>query len=252
LSPNAQKIICRILESEFAKAKAKNPAYSKRAFAKKLGLNSGTLSTLLQNKRKLNAAAAARLLDRLKLEENQKTWIKAVLEEKNLKIPRALLELDRFEIIAHPVHLNALNLLRTSGSPQTIPWLATRLALAPEEAEAITERLDRAGLVKREKQKIIPTNEAVKTPENFPHHALRSFHKNSLAEAAEKLESVPVLLRDFSSITIPANPEKIEQVRELIRGFRDQVSFLLGAEAGSEVYKLSVQFYPVAQNQEQP
>jgi len=252
LSPNAQKIICRILESEFEKIQRKNPAYSKRAFAKKLGLNSGTLSTLLQNKRKLTPAAATKLLERLGLEENQKTWIKAVLQEKNLKIPRTLLELDRFEIIAHPVHLNALNLLRTKGSPQTTAWLAARLNLSPEEAEAITERLGRAGLVKKEKQKIIPTKEAVKTPENRPHHALRSFHKNSLAEAAEKLESVPVLLRDFSSITIPANPEKIDQVRELIRGFRDQVSFLLGAEAGSEVYKLSVQFYPVAENQEQP
>lgn len=251
MNPQAQQIVSRILRSELEKAQAKNPSYSLRAYAKKLNLNSGSLSSILQGKRKLKPEAAADLLNRLNLEENHKAWISRVLKEQGLEIKRALLDLDRFEIISDPIHLNALNLLRTQGSPQTLNWLSARLKKEPAEISAVIDRLERASLLRREKEKLIPTKQSVKTPDNFSHHAIRSFHKHTLAEAAEKLETVPMLLRDFSSITIPGNPEKIEQVRELIKGFRDQVSFLLGSEAGSEVYKLSVQFYPVASEQEE-
>ena len=61
------------------------------------------------------------------------------------------------------------------------------------------------------------------------------------AEATELLNRGDVAF----AITIPADPAKLAAVRELVAKFRDQVSFLLGAEPGREVYKLSVQFYPV-------
>jgi uncharacterized protein (TIGR02147 family) len=161
-----------------------------------------------------------------------------------------LLDLDRFEIISSPLHLNALNLLRTSKSEGTIAWLAKKLKKDPTEISDIAKRLERAGLLTTDGKKLRPTKAFVKTPDNLPHHAIRAFHKGTLQEAQDALEAIPVTLRDFSSITIPADPKRITEVRELIRKFRDEVSFLLGSSPSPEVYKLSVQFYPVTQLEE--
>lgn len=248
------EILRQILLSEFRKARERNRGYSQRAFAKKLGVNSGTLSGLLRGKRKVSPKIVREILLRLGLEEEFRQWLGKIFESASEgdgpEIQRTLLDLDRFEIIAAPIHLNALNLLRTSKAEPSVAWLAKKLKKDPEEISRVVDRLERAKLLSVLDGKLVPTREAVRTPDHLPHQAIRAFHLNSLQEAAEKLEAVPVLLRDFSSITIPGDPERIDQVRELIRKFRDQVSLLLGATGGSEAYKLSVQFYPVASEQE--
>lgn len=250
-----QKIIRRIVRAEYRRIREKNPAFSQRAFAKKIKVNSGTLSAILQGKRKISAQSSRAILSRLPIDESYRAWLSETLASKKkgegLAIKRTLLDLDRFEIVASPVHLNALNLLRTSGAEPNLPWLAKRLKKSRAEVSEVVERLKRAGLLQEEKDRLLPTSEPLRTPESFPHHAVRAFHRATLEEAKDKLESVPVALRDFSSITIPGDPAKLEEVRALIRSFRDSVSFLLGAEPGSEVFKLSVQFYPVASEGEE-
>jgi transcriptional regulator with XRE-family HTH domain len=51
LASSEQKIIRQILRTEFDKKRRKNPAFSQRAFAQKLGLNSGSLNAILSGKR---------------------------------------------------------------------------------------------------------------------------------------------------------------------------------------------------------
>jgi transcriptional regulator with XRE-family HTH domain len=243
-----QKILRQIVRTEFEKIRAKNPAYSQRAFARRIGLNSGTLSGLFRGTRTLSPSTAHKILAKLPVDLNYRAWISKVIDsQKGLgpKIERTLLDIDRFETIASPLHLNALNVLRTEGARGTAEWVAKRLGVEPAEVSATFERLERAGLVTREGKRFVPTREPLRTPEQFPSHAVRAFHRNTLGEAAEKLESIPMELRDFSAITIPGDPAKLAQVRELVAKFRDQVSFLLGSEPGQEVFKLSVQFYPV-------
>lgn len=254
MQPHEQQIVRRLLRTEYEKLRGRNPAFSQRAFAKKIGVHSGTLSSFLQGRRKLTSRSANKILSRLKLEDNFQRWIADTLAEARPsgKISRTLLDLDRFEILSDPVHLNALNLLRTKGASQTIGWLARRLVRSEAEIEDVLARLARAGLVEKKLRRWVPSAQAIETPENFPHHAVRAFHHATLREAAERIEAVPVALRDFSSITIPADPAKIEEVRELIRNFRDQVSFLVGSEPGTEVYKLAVQYYPVCPPAEAP
>lgn len=244
-----EKILRRVLQAELAEMRARNPAFSQRAFARKIGMNSGTLNSLLQGKRRLSSVSARNILGKIRISERYREWLLQAVESEaqggTVAIRRSLLDCDRFEIISDPIHLNALNLLRTKRAEPTIAWLAAKLKKAPAEISGVVERLERAGLLRREGRKLVPTGQAMRTPENLPNQAIRSFHRHTLHEAAEKLDSVPVELRDFSAITIPADPARIAEVRELIRGFRDQVSFLLGSEPGSEVYKLAVQFFPV-------
>lgn len=81
-------------------------AYSQRAFARRLGMNSGSLSSLFGGKRSLSPKTTQKILARLQLGPNYRDWISQVLataKGHGPKIERTLLDLDRFETIASPL-----------------------------------------------------------------------------------------------------------------------------------------------------
>ena len=57
--------IPKLLRMKFGEIKAKNPAYSQRAFARRLGLSSGSLSGILSGKRAVSEKKALALAKRL-------------------------------------------------------------------------------------------------------------------------------------------------------------------------------------------
>ena len=61
----SQELIQSILIREFTEAQAKNPAFSQRAFAKRVGLSSGAMSSLLNGKRRISKKIAIRLVEKL-------------------------------------------------------------------------------------------------------------------------------------------------------------------------------------------
>ena len=55
-----------------AEVRLRNPSYSMRAFARRLGIGSSALSEILSGKRAMSYKMAARLLEKLDLEESEK------------------------------------------------------------------------------------------------------------------------------------------------------------------------------------
>ena len=56
----------------------------------------------------------------------------------------------------------------------------------------------------------------------------------------------PVEHRDFSSLTFPLDPKKLDQAKTLIRRFEDDLFALLDEESTpTEVYRLAIQLFPL-------
>lgn len=256
-----QETIQKILIREFGLAQARNPSFSQRAFAKRLGLSSGATSNLLNGKRKISKKMANQLADRLSLDPLEKEKIlesfpeKAASQEKESSQKRIKsvkrskkerkLSLDQFEIVANPLHFTLLSLLELKGLNPTTENLAKRLGKPLKEVKAAIDRLERLELIKRVGKKLIVTGEELASPDEVVSSAIKKHHVLSMEEAKESLLRDPLNKRDFTSQTIAISPGKLEEAKALIRTFGEQLAELLDEGEKEEVYKINVQFFPL-------
>ena len=63
--------------------------------------------------------------------------------------------------------------------------------------------------------------------------------------AKEKLLSVAVNQRDFTSFTLPVDPALLGKAKEIIRKAQDDIAALMEEGNATEVYKTSTYLYPI-------
>ncbi|MCR9203664.1 MAG: TIGR02147 family protein [Halobacteriovoraceae bacterium] len=252
-----QEMIQRILIREFGNAQARNPSFSQRAFAKRLGLSSGATSNLLNGKRKISKKMAQQLVERLSLDPVEKEDLLESLSKKEKKGPKNLikpvkrsktekkLSLDQFEIVANPLHFTLLSLLELKSLEPTLENLAKKLERPPKEVQIALDRLERLDLIKRVGKKIIVTDEELASPDEVVSSAIKKHHVLSMEEAKESLLRDPLGKRDFTSQTLAISPDKLDEAKALIRTFGEQLAELLDEGEKEEVYKINVQFFPI-------
>lgn len=237
----------KYLNTVFEQRKAKNKRYSLRAFAQSLGVHSATLSTILAGKRVLSAKQVARLLDRLQIvdEETRLRLIGATVAPK-AAVRRELTPIDprRFAVISGWEHtaIMAACLLDATLDEKT---MARKLGLEKNAVAEALARLMGMGMMKKTRKgwTIEDPLQSVSTP--APNESLRECHRQFLLKAQESLKNDPFEIRDFSGVTITANPEKLPLVREAIRDFRLRMAELMDDGKATEVYRLSVQLFPL-------
>jgi len=67
-----QLLIQRILSERFAGMRERNPRFSLRAYAKRLGLSPGATTEILRGKRRISAKIVLRIAEKLQLEERER------------------------------------------------------------------------------------------------------------------------------------------------------------------------------------
>jgi len=240
----ASHLPARWLEAEFIRRKAENPSYSLRAYAKSLKVPPGRLSELLARKRRITPSMLEKLADRIGLSPAE---IKALQpKEASSESNYSDLADDQFALIAEGSHISFLCLMETKDFRSDLAWIAKRLAISGVEARAVALRLERLGLITQEKGKWKRASQGVKTSTDVPSAALRRSHKETLGQAISALDSVPVELRDVTSISMAIDPAKLPLAKAMIREFRYRLAEVLEKGTQSEVYHLNVQLFPVS------
>lgn len=237
----------RWLVSEFKRRKADNSAYSLRAFARQIGLPPGRVSELLSGKRTLTAKSFAKIAERLGLSPRQQAALTGKTDH-----PAAaykLLDDDIFDSIAEWQHFAFLNLMDTANFKSDIPWIAKRLGISTAETRDMIQRLHRLGLVAMTGKSLTKPESNLMTGNDVPSAALRRSHRQSLEQAVDALESVPIDERDITSMTMAIDPKKLPLAKELIRKFRFDLAALLETGKRTEVYNLNVQLIPVTKKE---
>lgn len=250
-----------VLAEELTRRQEKNPGYSMRAFAKQLGVSVSTLSEVLNGKRAFSKGSTFRVADRLfTCTEKRQSFLLSALglqfspEGLNIDLPHPgkgfdEIDVDQFKVISDWYHLAILSLAKTEKNSSDPSWIASRLGITKRDALAAFSRLIRLGLIAVDQDGFVRCSKPLFVKSKVPSTAIRKYHRENIEKALETLETTPVELRDYSSITMATCPEKIEQARELIRIFREQLSDLMESGDKNTVYTLAVQLFPVCKQE---
>lgn len=239
-----------LLNQEFLNRRNKNPNFSLRSFAKWLQISPAQLSQMMTGKRTITLKSLKKISDRLALSPvEKKKLMESFLNEKKWSEPTTSkkllnLEEDQFRLIADWFHFAILSLTQIKGAQANPLWIARRLGISIEQASQALLRLERMKIIQTKPifKQISPPFEVVSS---VPSEAIRKYHRQNLGLALEKIDTVPVNLREYQSISIPLNPNQVKVLKKNIDELLNQASELSNRKEATEVYSMSVQLFPV-------
>ncbi|MBY0554713.1 DUF4423 domain-containing protein [bacterium] len=241
------KDLRHLLLSELSLRRQRNQLYSLRAFSRDLGIGLGSLSEVMSGKRELSPSNLLKVLQNLQITAEQKE----ALLKKDDKIKRSpqeehqILAEDEFKLIADWYYVAILNLAKIKTNKATPEWVSERLGLDLYIAIEALERLQRLGLIKIEKKKLVRTAKPLATTTDIPSTAIRKHHSQNLILAENAIHNVPVELRELGAVVMPVNMKNLTKVKELLLKTRKKAADLLEDDQATEVYTLAFQLFPL-------
>lgn len=237
-----------LLLTELAKRQTRNPSYSLRAFARDLNIGATTLSDVLADKRSLSKTNLKKVMERLFVSplDQEKLWADYKALNNRIEVDdRTYLDETTFRLIADWHYIAILNLAKLKGNNSSSQWIAKRLGIKKSDADEALERLLKLGLIKKSRGRLIRTSKPIGTTRDIPSAAIRKHHAQNLRLAEESLHRDPVHTREFGSITMAVNPERLTLAKEILTKTRKKIADLLDDGPVSEVYTLSFQLFPL-------
>lgn len=264
LSMKEQIKIQQLLNQKLLEIRGKNPSFSIRAFAKKLNLHPSATNEILKGQRKVSRKMAEKIADALLLDPTEKSVLLQNFPEKmnreskhknrkvNTEETSAFIKLsaDQFALISEGIHFALLSLIKTEGFQSELEWMAERLGETKSSIQKALQRLMSLHLIKLDKYgNIVRTCAPITTSDDTLNLSLQKSHIEDMEIAKEKLLSVDVKKRDFTSLTLPVEPELLPKAKEILRNAQLQLEELMEGGKQQEVYKLSMYLYPLTELQ---
>lgn len=253
------------LREVMAEKARRNPRFSLRAMAKALDLAPGYLSTVLQGGKNLSPEMALRVAKRLGLKAKEAEYFGLLVRWESAKAPEVReglrdqleranprphqqvrdLSVDHFRIISDWYHFGILAALELGEPPAKPRALAQALGVSLAEVEAALLRLERLEMVeKRPDGEYAKTVAPPRVASFSPNEALRNFHRQTLAKAAESLDSQSPQEKVIGSETLAIDADQVEEFRALADEFFDRALALAAkGRKKDRVYHLGVQFF---------
>ena len=254
-----QTAVQSLLQKRMTEAKARNPAFSVRALARKVGLSPAMTSRVLSGKRNVSLKLARQITEALMLDPQERSEILSLFPEK--KIPRSdrptdqvdplylQLNADHFRMISEWHYFAILSLMKTRDFSSSSTWIGERLGLSVPQVEQALERLIRLELVERtEDGRLKRSPSRFRTTDDVVNLSVRKALFEGLDLARSALETESLERRDFTSLTLAFPSARMNEAKEMIRKFQDDFDerFESGsADETDEVYRLSVGLYPL-------
>lgn len=243
------------MQSELVAAKARNPAFSLRAFARRIGLYSSTVSEILGSGRAITPKMGRRILEGLGTPPVEAAVILEALSKRtgvrDSKLQSSALQfaevtMDQFTAVSDWRYFAILSLADTHDFQGKPEWVASRLGIKRQEATVALKRLVRLGmLLKKPGGKYAPTGKQFDTPTDIANLSLRKHHYQNLDLARRSLDEDELLKRDFSFINMAVDPAKLPEVKRRIREFRNELCAFFESGKRKEVYKMCIQLFPL-------
>lgn len=242
------------LMEDFSQKQRRSPMYSLRAYARDLGLHAATLSMMFKGKRGLPFNKSLHIADKLALGPKERTIFLESLHHgrsnlDEIKVSdedeRFMLDESYFNVIAEWEHYAVLTLFDCADFEAHSHVIAARLGITQGRADVVLNNLVTCGLLSHSEKGLIKSHPRVRTTEDVKSVALRKGHIETLEMGKDKLENIDVALRDFSSIMLAVDPEKVPEAKVIIREFRQKMAALVKDGHRTDVYQLAIQFYPM-------
>lgn len=252
---SSQSYHITVLKDALCQRQKKNPRYSLKAYARDLDLHCSTLSQVFKGKRRLPYKRSFEIAEKLGLEAKTKTlFIESVYKTKtkldDIKVPdvdvRHMIDDSYFKVIAEWEHFALDTLLEIKNFNPTIENISAKLGISETRASVVIDHMLTTGLLKIQDGKLSKAFAKLRTTEDIKSSALKASHLETLEMGKQKLAEVEVDLRDFSSMTVALDVEKIPELKSIIREFRQKVNSLALEGRQTDVFQLAIQLYPLS------
>jgi uncharacterized protein (TIGR02147 family) len=255
------------LKSVVAERITVNPAYSLRAFARRLGITQPFLTEIIKGRKNFSAEGALKVAKALELDPAQAEYFCLLVQLESAKDPHLKestseklkqlnprrevhdLSVEFFRLIADWYHLVIRNLADTSDFDWNPLSIAKRLGITRIEAEAAIERLLRLELIERDPKRPTryrKTKDYILAQSAIPNQALRSFHRQMLGKAVESLETQTPQEKIVGSETFAFSPRQLKEANRIIENcFQQMIGLSKSNRSKTEVYHLGIQLFNV-------
>jgi transcriptional regulator with XRE-family HTH domain len=236
-----QNQIRKQIRKDLAAHIEKNPRYSLRAYASKMGISPSFLSRFLNGKKNLSLEQTLRLGRELGLDL---IFDETAERDRKESGTAFILNENIFHFIADWYHLPLLELIQTKGFKNDVKWMAARLKLAVPTIQAALDRLEDLGFISRENGNIkIEKNVFLKTPDDIANVAQRKHHQQMMEKAKEALHTQPVHEREYQALNLNFNKSDLTKAKKYIRQFCEEFNKEFARKRGEQVYQLNIQFF---------
>lgn len=252
----------------YSEKKNKNPSFSLRALAKKMGFNNHTLlSLILKGERRISPRHLESFKKGLGLSEKEREYFDTLVRYQNSetedekKIFRSHLmrisesplvfelDHDRFKVIREWYHMAILEMTELKDFKSDAAWIVKRLGrnVSALEVKTAIERLIRLQLLKKENGKLVKSHGTLFVSSAPKSEAIREHHKQVIQLAMSSIDEQPTTERCVHSFVVTIDETKFSDIEKMIRKFRAKVESTLEKKGGDETYQCSVQFFKLTQ-----
>ncbi len=256
------------LKDTYQENKARNPAYSCRFIAQKVGFKSASFfSQILKGRSNISLSMAARFAAFLKLKRKEVDFFEALVlynqaknhEERKQGFERLMafrssrvkiVGAESFEFYEKWYYTAIRELLWFEPFRGDFDALAKRVspAIKPAEAKQAVALLQRLGMITRDSQGRYVRADAVSSSTGYDANAtaIHNFQLQTLALAGESIDRFPRGSRSISTLTFSLSDKGFQAIAEELNGFRRKLLKIAEADAQEDtVYQVNFQVFPL-------
>lgn len=246
---NTASMLRKYLLQEFERRTLANPKYSLRAFARDLEIHSGTLSSIMNQRRSVGTKTLAHVMRKLPLSaaEKKKFFSELIAPPSEAADAHAPLLIDDeiLSIIKDWEHYAILAYLQLRKAKHTTGDIAQALGLPQAKVLRALSNLENTGLLRHEGGKFVITHKSFNTSSGIPSAALREAHSQYISKAKSALTEFTVNERDMTGTTMAVSTKNLPKAKALIQQFHQELSELLEQGEADDVYRLNIQLFPL-------
>jgi len=240
------------LSARLRAAKKRNPRFSLRAFARRLGVDHSTLSQILRGKRRLTGAQALRMGKRLGLaaeaiQEYARDLETGPVPKTRGRARRLSFDAETFALVAIWHHCAILELTRVDGFTTDSRWIAKTLGLSVAEVNVALQRLLRLRLLEmNDRRRWVDTSGDVELRGTGVSPDLRKqLTRQPHDLAIEAIERAPAARQVHDQMIVAIDSRQLPALAWLVDAFMSDLRAMTADRRHDEVYQAVVSLVPL-------
>ncbi|WP_374073332.1 TIGR02147 family protein [Bdellovibrio bacteriovorus] len=235
----------QILETSYEKMKLKNPQYSRRAFARKLGISSGMLSDVTKGKARFTKKRAFEIIEKIEIPKKEKARL-LVLLGKSSEIAQDIPASDKYLILYDWVYRTILFAFDIEKFKPTADILSEKLGLPLAEVQDRIATLLELGLLhENEDGEILRSKVIWRVPQENSKDFAHKLYASNIEVAKKAITQVSAAQRDFTTVTFAGNSEQLDKVRQEIQELYARTLAIMEEPQTDRVYQMSIFLHPL-------
>lgn len=260
----------KFLHDAWEAKKVRNPHFSMRAWAKKLGLqNISPLSLMLSGKRPIPKKYIPNFIQDLGLSSVEGMYLENLIEynraadmsKKEFYLKRLeglhpkkvvkFQEVEMHDFFKDPIHFYLLDIIDLKDASSDISWIKENLEIkypVSEIKKALT-RLEEHKFIIKGREQYIKLKDHFTNKVDVASQTVQDFHKACAMNAIESLQKQDVSQREFNGFCFPIRKDQIIDAKEDIRNFyKEFLTKYENKKDADSIYQLNLQMFKIFEN----